>query len=236
MNKITYAGAIEASTQRACKNYEVIIPSENGEINVGGTVTEFCAEDVLVIPPRTVYSINCGGRLIVLEQAILSVKSITVIKDSDGAIAHAAAQAEKYFTSTLPKKDMITSALGGLLVSFVTAFSAVSGFSPVVDIVRAEILKGVSDCTFSLEDFMRKLPLNYDYVRKLFKKEVGVTPHEYLLRERMELARSLILSGISNQYSGYSVSQIAEACGFSEPLYFSRVFKKYFGISPSEYK
>ena len=236
MNKITYAGAIEAFSQRVCKNYEVIIPSENGEISFGGTVKELCAQDAVVIPPRTAYSLNCGGRLIVLEQAILPVKSVTVIKDSDGEVANAAGQAKKYFSSTLPKKDLIISSLGGLLVSYITAFSAVSGFSPVVDIVRAEIAKGVSDSTFSLEDFMKKLPLNYDYVRKLFKKEMGVTPHEYLLRERMELARSLILSGISNQYSGYSVSQIAEACGFSEPLYFSRVFKKYFGVAPSEYK
>ena len=51
----------------------------------------------------------------------------------------------------------------------------------------------------------------------------------------MELAGRLILSGMSNQYSRYSVSQIAEMCGFSEPLYFSRVFRKYFGTPPSDY-
>ena len=79
------------------------------------------------------------------------------------------------------------------------------------------------------------MPLNYDYVRKLFKKETGVTPHEYLVNSRMDLAKNIILSGISNQYSNYTVSQIAEMCGFAEPLYFSRVFKKRFGVSPSEY-
>jgi AraC-like DNA-binding protein len=41
---------------------------------------------------------------------------------------------------------------------------------------------------------------------------------------------------MSNRYSEYTVSQIAEACGYSDPLYFSRVFKKYFGVAPSEYK
>ncbi|MDE7087024.1 MAG: AraC family transcriptional regulator, partial [Clostridia bacterium] len=32
------------------------------------------------------------------------------------------------------------------------------------------------------------------------------------------------------------VSQVAEACGFAEPLYFSRVFKKHFGVAPNDFK
>ncbi len=44
-----------------------------------------------------------------------------------------------------------------------------------------------------------------------------------------------MLSGVTNRYSHYSVTQIAEACGFAEPLYFSRVFKKYYGVAPSYY-
>lgn len=105
-----------------------------------------------------------------------------------------------------------------------------------MEIVRAEIAKGVSDCSFSLQDTLKKLPLNYDYIRKLFKKETGATPYEYLLKERMTLAQQLLTSGATNKFSEYSVSQIAEACGYSEPLYFSRVFKQYFGVSPTEYK
>ena len=101
--------------------------------------------------------------------------------------------------------------------------------------LAAQIEKNACDALFSVEDCIRKLPLNYDYVRKLFKKETGVTPHEYLVNLRMERARAIISGGVTNRYSKYSVSQIAEACGFAEPLYFSRVFKKYFGVSPSEY-
>ena len=101
--------------------------------------------------------------------------------------------------------------------------------------VKAEIDKYLTDCSFCLDDAIKKMPLNSDYVRKLFKKETGLTPHAYLLKERMELASSLISGNITNRYSNYTVSQIAESCGFAEPLYFSRVFKKYFGTPPSEY-
>ena len=99
----------------------------------------------------------------------------------------------------------------------------------------AEIERGLSDPLFSLEGAIRALPLNYDYVRKLFRREVGATPLEYLTSARMERAAAIILSGVQNRYSNYTVAQIAEMCGYSEPLYFSRVFKNYYGLSPSQY-
>jgi AraC-like DNA-binding protein len=107
--------------------------------------------------------------------------------------------------------------------------------SPIVEKVTYEIEKHISDTTFSLEDYLRSLPLNYDYIRKLFKSETGITPHDYLIQRKMSLAASILQSGISNTYSEYSISQVAESCGYADPLYFSRVFKKYYGVSPSEY-
>lgn len=218
MNDIIFAGEYEHFEKS--KNFEIIVPGNGNKITV--------------IPPLVKNGAGSGLR-ITLEKALLPFKEVTFIEDN-GDIRHAAERAAYYFNSDLPKKKIILSALGGLLAGLVTAFATKSEFSPVVEIVRADIAKGISDCAYSLEDTLRRLPLNYDYVRKLFKKEVGATPHEYLLRERMELASGLIRSGITNRYSGYTVSQISEACGFSDPLYFSRVFKKYFGVAPSEYK
>jgi AraC-like DNA-binding protein len=51
-------------------------------------------------------------------------------------------------------------------------------------------------------------------MRKLFKKEVGATPHEYLLGLRMRRAQTLISSGVSSGYGVLTVAQIAESCGF----------------------
>ena len=110
-----------------------------------------------------------------------------------------------------------------------------NALSPAVKSVLAEIERGLSDPLFSLEGAIRALPLNYDYVRKLFRREVGATPLEYLTSARMERAAAIILSGVQNRYSNYTVAQIAEMCGYLEPLYFSRVFKNYYGLSPSQY-
>ena len=221
MNRIIDARRESAIDEIATKSFELLVADKF----------------TVVIPPLNKYSssrINCIR--IVFENALLPVSEVLSVPDDEGEIYAAAALALKYFNGETPKKDLILSALGDLLAGFIAAFTSKREYSPVVETVRAEIAKGVSDCGFSLKACLKKLPLNYDYIRKLFKKEVGVTPADYLLKERMALAKQLLTSGVSNKFSPYSISQIAEACGYSEPLYFSRVFKKYYGVSPSEYK
>ena len=225
MNKIIDVRRESIDGEIAAKSFEVLIPEGSVE------------RQAVVIPPLKKYSaVHFSGIKVTFENALLPFDEVCAIPDSDGAIEFAAQQALKYFQSRLTKKNLILSSLGDLIIGYITAFSAEREYSPVVELVRAEIVKGVSDCSFSIKDCLKKLPLNYDYIRKLFKKETGVTPAEYLLKERMALAQQLLSSGISNRFSPYSVSQISEACGYPDPLYFSRVFKKYFGVSPSEYK
>ena len=194
----------ENGVQISAKNFVLLIP--DGLIE----------GQAVVIPPLKKYAdAHFSGITVVFENAVLAFDEVCAIPDSDGAIAFAAEQALKYFNSSVRKKDLILSALGDLLISFITAFSAEREYSPVVELVRAEIVKGISDCSFSIKDCLKKLPLNYDYIRKLFKKETGISPSEYLLKERMNLARQLLSSGISNRFSRYSISQVAEACGYS---------------------
>ena len=225
MNKIVEVGRVNINGEIAAKSFEILIP--DGQLE----------RQAVVIPPLKKYSLaRFSGIRIVFENALLPFDEACAVPDGDGDIFCAAERALKYFNSRTAKKELILAALGDLIIGYITAFSAQKEYSPVVELVRAEIVKGISDCSFSVRDCLKKLPLNYDYIRKLFKKETGATPAEYLLKERMTLARQLLSSGISNRFSHYSISQIAEACGYSEPLYFSRVFKQYFGVAPSEYR
>lgn len=235
MNGISYAGEAENSALRADKNFSVIIPAGRCVISHSGKKTELGEGEVAVVPPLIKYSVAGNAALVCLEQAILPFKDFTVVCDNAArGIAFAAVQAEEYCKGKNPTHVGILAALGNLIAAYLVEFAGGGRVSPIVATVRGEIKKNISNSSFSLEDSIKLLPLNYDYVRKLFKKETGVTPHEYLIYSRMELARNLITSGVGNRYSNYSVGQIAEACGFAEPLYFSRVFKKHFGLSPSE--
>lgn len=230
LNGIIYAG--EDIQINSCKHFEILLPLSSGSITCGEAVP-FKHGQVIVIPPLSKVTLELAkGLRVTVEKALLPLKRVAVI-DDDGAIAFAVNEAVKYFKSQ--KSELVLSALGSLLVGYISAFTAQKKYSPIVSTVAEGIDKNLTNTTFSLDDFLKTFPLNYDYLRRLFKKEAGISPREYLLKGRMELARGIILGGISNRYSEYTVSQTAEACGYSDPLYFSRVFKKYFGVSPSEY-
>lgn len=64
----------------------------------------------------------------------------------------------------------------------------------------------------------------------LFKESIGMTPNDYWLRIRIEHAQAMLRS------TTMPVTQIGLECGFSTSQYFSTVFKKYAGASPSEYR
>jgi transcriptional regulator GlxA family with amidase domain len=65
---------------------------------------------------------------------------------------------------------------------------------------------------------------------QLFKQNTGLTPNDYLQRLRIAKARELLTT------TSQSVTEIAFAAGFASSQYFSRVFRKYTGQMPSEYR
>lgn len=69
------------------------------------------------------------------------------------------------------------------------------------------------------------------YLRRVFKKQQGVSPAGYVVRQRLQLAQQLLLSD-----GQLTIAQVATMAGFRDPLYFSRVFKRQLGLSPTEYR
>ena len=65
--------------------------------------------------------------------------------------------------------------------------------------------------------------------RKKFRQYAGMAPSAYILRQKLQRAKRLLRSGI------YTVAQTAEAVGFDDPSYFSKVFKKHTGLLPGQY-
>ena len=218
MNRIVFAGK-NAGGEHESKYLEIIISNDT----------------VFVVPPYCEYrNGNADFLRVHIEQPVTPVKEFFYFYDNITFITFAALQAEKFLKQE--NSEAVLQALGNLLVSLVSFYGDKKKYSPVVELVREDIAKNLSNPLYALDDYIKKLPLNYDYVRKLFQKETGATPRTYLENARMELAANLLSSGVTNKYSNYSVSQVAEACGYSEPMYFSRVFKKHFGVAPSEYK
>ena len=82
----------------------------------------------------------------------------------------------------------------------------------------------------SLDAVARALYMSNSSVRRVLMRECNDTFQHYLVMLRMEQARVLL------KQSENSINEVAYACGFHDALYFRRVFKKWFGVTPSEYR
>ena len=63
-----------------------------------------------------------------------------------------------------------------------------------------------------------------------FKMYTGTTPKQFILQKRINNAETLL------QNKQYNIKEIAQIIGYDNPLYFSRIFQRTKGISPSEYR
>ena len=139
-----------------------------------------------------------------------------------------------HYQSSRSEKAIFLSAYGNLICCYLAAYHQKYRRSPVVEDIERDILEHFDDPGYELDEYLRSLPFNYDYLRKLFQKEMGVTPHQYLNSTRLQMAAEALMNA---EISGAAISMadIARQCGFREPLYFSRMFKKRYGLSPSFY-
>jgi AraC family transcriptional activator of pobA len=78
--------------------------------------------------------------------------------------------------------------------------------------------------------FAEKLNLSANYFGDLIKKELGISPQEFIHNKLIDIAKEQILE------QGKSISEISYDLGFKYPQHFTRLFKTKVGISPSEYK
>jgi len=81
-----------------------------------------------------------------------------------------------------------------------------------------------------ISDLASKIFLSESRLKHKFKEEIGIPPNDYILRKKIDKAKQIF-----NNNFNISISELSYKLSFSSPSYFSTVFKRYQGISPSEY-
>lgn len=82
----------------------------------------------------------------------------------------------------------------------------------------------------SLAEISRVIGLSPPHFHRSFRRAFQLTPHAYLLRRRMDIAQQL-LAGTTQP-----VREVAQAAGYDDPFYFSRVFKRFFRVAPEPFR
>ncbi|MBO5316316.1 MAG: helix-turn-helix transcriptional regulator [Clostridia bacterium] len=99
-------------------------------------------------------------------------------------------------------------------------------FASLLDYIHSNF----TDTSLNVELLAKKLNISATYLRKLFKENLETTPLKYLNDLRIEYATALLESGY------YTIEEVAEMSGFSDPKYFSTNYKKNTGMSPIKKK
>ncbi|MDO4276377.1 MAG: response regulator [Eubacteriales bacterium] len=98
----------------------------------------------------------------------------------------------------------------------------------------AESVKKYLDIHFaeeiSYKEFNRIFGYSDKYITAVFKEKTGITPSRYVLERKMDLAKQLLMTD-----SGLLLREVAQRVGYTDQLYFSKVFKNCTGMSPSAY-
>lgn len=103
--------------------------------------------------------------------------------------------------------------------------------NPPLNISKAvQALKENISSDFTCKELALMCNLSESHFMHSFKKWAGVSPKLFQLNLRMDYARELLF------LTQLPVGEIASRVGYENPLYFSRLFKKYNGVSPSEYR
>lgn len=136
------------------------------------------------------------------------------------------------FFSKEPNGPQLTNALLEAMLQLLVGWSmGGSPEGPVASLVR-EMIYNIPNHEFDISEHMRRSGYCSDHFRRCFKKEMGKTPTAYMISLRLDHARRLLeLPG----QGGYTIKQIAHMSGFSDPYYFSTMFRKNFGRSPMLY-
>lgn len=81
-----------------------------------------------------------------------------------------------------------------------------------------------------IQDIADYLRISPDYLCKVFKNTVGLSPQEYYRKEKIKVARSLLRN------TSYSISEIAYRLGFSSQSHFGKIFRAETGVTPGNYR
>ncbi|WP_284314500.1 helix-turn-helix domain-containing protein [Labrys miyagiensis] len=107
---------------------------------------------------------------------------------------------------------------------------AIKGLSPRnLNLVIEFIDKNLSK-SLSLEDIASVCDLSSSHFTRLFRSSTSLTPHQYLLRRRIDTAQRLLIE------SGMSISEIAFECGFADQVHFTQTFRRFTGKAPGAFR
>lgn len=99
----------------------------------------------------------------------------------------------------------------------------------LIENIRDALIEQLND-TLKIDAWVIQFDISPSKFRRLWKTYYGIPPWRYVLNTRLQRAARMLIE------TRMRVSEVAYTCAFTDPLYFSRLFQRYHGVSPKKYR
>lgn len=216
------------------KNWEIIYNLSGENLSkIGENTYHISPNDIMVIPPETPHDGNSDGLYtdMYVQADKLDFCGVTVIHDHDGNILTLFNMLHRMFWQKENNYANICDALLDSMCQYIKKYTTENYRHTFIYKLKNYLFEKISNPDFRITDMAAYSGYDIDYIRRSFYAEIGTTPSKYLVELRISLAKRLLL-----QESFVSIRDVAAKCGFSDSFYFSTLFRKRTGLTPSQYR
>lgn len=227
---------IKKYPQHRHKTYEIMLYlSGEGYLRTDTVNYPFSPGSIIIVPPGVTHgsesedgfvNISIGGKF---EHLFHFVNPVLLSDNEDG---EGRMLATLIYKNRFDDEGYISKLVEAYLLFLLSNLKIEDNISQEVNKIIRKITENFHNRELNLSSLLKESGYAEDYIRSCFKKITGKTPNAFLSDIRMSRACFLI-----EIYSHtMSMQQIAEQCGYTDYVYFSKKFKAIIGLSPQEYK
>lgn len=209
--------------------------SGTGHLATNGDDIPFEPGSIMIVPPQTVHgSVSQNGFVNISISGdfghLFHFETITAQKDDP--YMHCGDLARLIYENRYASAECVA-ALCNAYAHFLLKNAE---YKKPISIALDKILEAVTlhfyDSAFDITALLQQSGYAEDYIRSEFKKATTMSPIDFLTKVRIDHAIKLI----EIYADGIRIAELAELCGFNDPIYFSRRFRQLTGYAPLQYQ
>ena len=199
MNTILYVGKHAPTwtvSRHVHQSWELIFcTGGSGEMLFDDKTLSYGVNDVAIVPPMIPHA-NASREgftnihMNLTDPALTYTEPFIIRADSNGFLRDAFAAAFYYWSESSAGYALLP-LYGQLIVAHLTQYRSSRRHSETVQQIEDNILQHYPECAYDLNAYLSSLPFNTEYLKKMFKRETGLTPLQYLTNRRLENASPL---------------------------------------------
>ena len=234
---------LQYSSIKACSVYRIYYIKEGtGKLHTHGKIIPLKKDDVFIVFPDFAHSIESEKDFSIMYISFLGSRANMILDklgiSAGNFIFENQGKIVDFCTHAIELADINSDWIAESVLLY--TFSVLAGHLMPPDkmckqknnitlIIKKFVDDNFSDSSLSLEYISEKISYSPKYISGIFKKEFKIGINEYIKTLRIQHACTLMNQGFT------SITDISGQCGFSDPQYFSKVFRRKMDMTPKEY-